>query len=205
MHLDVLTVEQREILLKLNVFKKQFYLVGGTAIALQIGHRFSIDFDLFTPKSFNQSLILSKFAGQNIVYKILFKNAEGLHLLCNTVKITFFEFPFPVKHPLIVSNQLSMPSLIDLSAMKAYALGRRSKWKDYVDMYFIMKNYFSFHQISVQAERLFGENFFFFLFKAQLGYFDDIDYSETVEFLPGFEVTDEIIKEFLSNVSLDRF
>ena len=45
-------------------------------------------------------------------------------------------------------DNIRLPELIDLAAMKAYALGRRSKWKDYVDLYFILKDYFTIEQIS---------------------------------------------------------
>ena len=53
MHLDVLTREQTELLPFLSQFAKRYYLVGGTAVALQLGHRQSIDFDLFTTSTMN--------------------------------------------------------------------------------------------------------------------------------------------------------
>jgi hypothetical protein len=53
MHLEILSLEQKELLSLISHFKRKYYLVGGTAIALHIGHRMSIDFDLFCEKSFN--------------------------------------------------------------------------------------------------------------------------------------------------------
>ena len=57
MHLEILSSQQRELLPFIAQFKRSFYLVGGTAIALHIGHRHSIDFDLFTIKKLNKSRI----------------------------------------------------------------------------------------------------------------------------------------------------
>ncbi len=205
MYLGVLNPEQQKILPVLAVFKKQYYLVGGTAIALQIGHRFSIDFDLFTQKSVNHTTIQKRLLDQDVFFTLLFKNAEGIHLLSKGVKMTFFEFPFAIKHPVPVKEYLTMPTLLDLASMKAYALGRRSKWKDYVDMYFLLKDYYSFEEISKQAEGIFGGAFSKKLFKTQLSYFEDVDYSEQVDFLPGFGVADDTIKGFLTDVGLSRF
>jgi hypothetical protein len=66
----------------------------------------------------------------------------------NSVKLTFFSFPFSVQHPVKVNSIITMPELLSLAAMKAFALGRRSKWKDYVDLYFIIKDHYTIQDIS---------------------------------------------------------
>jgi len=97
-----------------------------------------------------------------------------------------------------------MPRLLDLAAMKAYALGRRSKWKDYVDIYFILRDHISLNQITERTSILYGELFSEKLFRALLSYFDDIDYSEPVEFL-GPRIEENEIKEFLIEKAIDIF
>lgn len=87
--------------------------------------------------------------------------------------------------------------------MKAFALGRRSKWKDYVDLYFILKNHFTFNEISTRAEELFDQQFSGKLFRGQLSYFDDINYEEEVEYLIPHPPTENEIKEFLINTSIN--
>jgi hypothetical protein len=87
--------------------------------------------------------------------------------------------------------------------MKAFALGRSAKWKDYVDLYFIIKDFFSIKEITTEAEILFGGHFSGKLFREQLAYHKDIDYSEEVEFLSGFEVGKEEIKAFLIDKALE--
>lgn len=95
-----------------------------------------------------------------------------------------------------------MPDLLTLSAMKAYALGKRSKWKDYVDLYFILKNYYSVNEISEKANMIYTDLFSEKQFRAQLCYFNDIDYSETVTFLN--EAPSEIeIKTFLTETAIN--
>ena len=142
MYLDILTREQKELLPLISQFKREFYLVGGTAIALQ-------------------KLDLGKI--------------------------------------------IKIPDLISLGAMKAFALGRRSKWKDYVDLYFLLKNNYGLKEIVNKSIAIYGQEFSEKLFRAQLAYHEDIDYSEKVEFLPGFEVDENEIKAFLINVALEGF
>jgi hypothetical protein len=91
---------------------------------------------------------------------------------------------------------------LTLAALKAYALGRRSKWKDYVDLYFIIKSGVSLKRIISRADKIFGNNFNEKIFRVQLAYFKDIDYSEKVDYLPGFEIADERIKKELIQMSL---
>ena len=64
-----------------------------------------------------------------------------------------------------------LPDLLTLAAMKAFALGGRGKWKDYVDLYFIFKYHYTFDQVTDKAIRLFGDAFNEKLFKQQLAFF----------------------------------
>jgi len=124
--------------------------------------------------------------------------------MLNEVKITFYNYPYPVKHDKMVERYISMPSLLTLSAMKAFALGRRAKWKDYVDLFFIIKDNYSINDISTEANHIFGDLFSEKLFREQMAFHEDIDYSEPVEYLPGFEVSEKEIKDFLINMSLEN-
>jgi hypothetical protein len=202
MHLEILTEQQRQLLPFVSQFKRSFYLVGGTAIALQIGHRHSIDFDLFTAKRLNKSRIKQKVFELHYIKETLFDDVDQAHFYINDVKATFFYYPYPVEHPEILKDVISMPSLLSLAAMKAFALGRRAKWKDYVDLYFMLRDLFSIQEISIEAERIFGQLFSEKLFRGQLSFHKDINYSEPVEYMPGFEVPEQEIKEFLIDKSL---
>lgn len=95
-----------------------------------------------------------------------------------------------------------MPDILTLAALKAYALGRRAKWKDYVDLYIILKNFYSLPQIINRARQIFNHSFNEKIFRTQLIYFKDIDYSEKVIYQPGYKISDAKIKKFLTEISL---
>jgi Nucleotidyl transferase AbiEii toxin, Type IV TA system len=205
MHLNILNSDQQQLLPLLAKFKKEFYMVGGTAIALHIGHRLSIDFDLFKKGTIKPKAIVNKFQEQKEIVTVTL-NIEGqLNLDCRNVKFTFFEYEFDVPHPVNIKNSIMIPELLDLAAMKAYALGRRSKWKDYVDLYFILKDHFSIDEISERAADIYQDLFSEKLFRGQLNYFTGINFEEQVDFLPGFETDENIIKQFLTDAALTGF
>lgn len=104
-------------------------------------------------------------------------------MIAKGVKITFFSFPYKVPINSELPGIIKIPDLLTLTAMKAFALGRRAKWKDYVDLYFIIKYYYSVQEISVKAKLIFKDFFIEKQFIAQLGYFKGINYSEEVTFL----------------------
>lgn len=199
---DILHEHQQELLPALKGFSKKFYLVGGTAIALQIGHRRSIDFDLFTDKPIDKFKIKPHFQAPHVIQKILWEDHDQIHLMVNQVKITFFRYPFAIPATVSFQQVIKMPDLLNLAAMKALALGGRAKWKDYVDLYFLLKNYFSLREISANAKQLFEGAFNPKLFREQLSYYKDVDYSEAVEYMPGFETDQKVIEGFLTETSL---
>ncbi|MFH1160110.1 MAG: nucleotidyl transferase AbiEii/AbiGii toxin family protein [bacterium] len=120
------------------------------------------------------------------------------------MKITFYEYPFRIAAACSFEGVLRMPSLIDLAAMKAYALGRRSKWKDYVDLYFILRELYTVKQISESAFTIFNQLFSEKLFRAHLCFFKDIDYSEPIEYL-GTPIPENEIREFLIEKAIDLY
>jgi len=202
MHKEILNLSQQELLPLLSQFKREYYLVGGTAIALYIGHRRSIDFDLFKSSTINHKRNLDKITSTGHPYTITRRVSEQMNLIVNNVKITFFQYPFPIEPSEHFDNFIRMPSLIQLSAMKAYALGRRSKWKDYVDLYFILRNHFSIEEITHTSINIFGDLFSEKMFRSQLCYFEDIDYSEGVDYIIPNPPTDAEIKETLTEIAL---
>ena len=205
MHDNILTNEQRNLLPLIKAFSKDYYLVGGTAIALHIGHRRSIDFDLFTGIDIKRRSIRDRIEKDGFaIESVLYEAFDQLHVIVNSVKITFFNFPYGVQHPIDFEGIIRIPALLDLAAMKTYALGGRAKWKDYVDLYFILKDYHDLKKISSRAAEIFGNSFNAKLFREQLCYFDDIDYSEKIEYV-GEEIDDEAIKMFLRDIATTRF
>lgn len=204
MHKEILTKEQAGLLPLLNLFSKDFGMVGGTAIALHIGHRESIDFDLFTDKEFENLTIQKKLQKHIKIDHIIVNKLDEFTVIIKGVKFTFFYYPYKINFSKNFENIIKFPDLLTLAAMKSFALGRRAKWKDYVDLYFIMRDYFSIAKIIKKAKRIFGNEFNEKIFRAQLAYFKDIDYSEKIIYMKNHEVDDKIIKKELINFSLEK-
>jgi len=205
MHTEILSGKQQELLSVIAQFKRSFYLVGGTAIALYIGHRRSIDFDLFTFSRLNKARIKQKVMQAPFMKNTIFEDSDQIHFNLNEVKLTFFNYPYPVEHPQKLDNTISMPSLLSLAAMKAFALERRAKWKDYVDLYFIATNFYSIREIAVEADKIFGTLFSEKLFREQLAFHKDINYSEEVEYIVPNPPAEETVKEELIRMATDIF
>jgi nucleotidyltransferase AbiEii toxin of type IV toxin-antitoxin system len=183
MHSEALTEEGLRLFPALTAFD-DFYLAGGTALALQIGHRLSVDFDLFCEGLIDRTL-LSKvkkiFSG--IPVEPVINNPDELTASVGTVKMTFLSYPFPVIEPLVSVGGLPMLSVKEIGATKAYTIGRRGTYKDYVDLYFIVaEQHASLEEIIAIAERKFRHEFNSRLFTEQLLFMDDVrDYD--IDFL----------------------
>lgn len=201
MHLEIFNKDQQALLSWLARFSRKYYLVGGTAIALHLGHRRSLDFDLFTKDTISKSRLKDQLSQIPYPQQLLFEDIDQLHMMINRVKITFFQYPFDIEAPNKLPNDLKFPDLLALAAMKSFALGRRAKWKDYVDLYFIIKYHHSIEEISKKANEIFGDQYAEKLFRQQLAFHKDIDYTETVEYLVDAP-KDEEIRIFLVDRSV---
>jgi hypothetical protein len=202
MHKEILTPEQVRLLPLLQAVSKRFGLVGGTAVALHLGHRRSIDFDLFSYEPFDNTAVKRQVVKVAEITNTFVKHPGEYTFLCGVVKVTFFHYPYAIPYAEHLERIIKIPDLLTLAAMKAFALGKRAKWKDYVDLYFIMRDAHSFADIVRTGIELFGNEFNEKLFRVQLSYFDDINYSERVEFLPGHEVSEKTVKKTLTQLSI---
>jgi len=206
MHIEILSGKQINLLPLVAEFKKDYYLVGGTAIALQLGHRDSLDFDLFTFKPIKRKQIKNIIINRGFyVDNIIYEAFDQMHLIIDTIKVTFFQFPHKINAKIDFNKIINTPTLLDLASMKAYALGGRAKWKDYVDLYFILKHHFTLHQIIENTITVFGHFFNAKLFKEQLSYFEDINYSEPINYVGSERPTEQQIKDFLIEQALIEF
>jgi len=198
MHTEALTEEGLKLFPALRAFD-DFYLAGGTALALQIGHRVSVDFDLFSENAIDRAL-LSKvkrvFTGRRVQTAV--NNPDELTAFVDDVKITFLTYPFQFIEPLVAAEGVPMLSVKEIGATKAYTIGRRGTYKDYVDLYFIIaENHASLEDIIRMAELKFGTEFNSRLFTEQLLFMEDVhDYG--IDFLK-VPVTPEGITAFFKD------
>jgi len=174
----------------------EFYLAGGTALALQVGHRVSVDFDLFSEKPFAANLlsrIEEEFKGFNI--EIIENQSKQIDVTINGVNLSFIQYPFPIKYIKDKDLGINIAPIAEIAAMKAYAIGRRATLKDYIDLYFIIKDQFiSLKNLIELCEKKYGREFNARLLLGQLVYTKDIDMVD-ITFL-GDATTKEIIQSF---------
>jgi len=173
MHKEILTENQKKLLPLIKLFSNEYYLVGGTAIALHIGHRRSIDFDLFSTKTIKKNQIKAIITENSFpIEETIFEAYDQLHLVINHTKLTFFQFPYKIEAINNFEDIIKIPSLIDLAAMKSYALGGRAKWKDYVDLFFLLKFHYRLEEISLRLKifkSLYNDEVFYLKQKLLLG------------------------------------
>src|SRR3989339_1094751 len=175
MHFEVLGEQNKQIFTRLSALPN-FYLAGGTALALQIGHRVSVDFDLFNDIAISPQLfdsVSQVFHGLSL--QPVVNNSGELTMLANGIKVTFLHYPFPVVQDLINYEGLKLLAVTEIAASKAYTIGRRGSFKDYIDLYYvILEEHSDLNEIIAVADKKYGEEFNSRLFLEQLVYFDDI-------------------------------
>ena len=200
---DVLIPEQLNLARKLFPKIQKFYLAGGTALALQIGHRRSMDFDLASSEPIRTFDLERRIMAEGFKIQSVFTaTGDEFSILIEDTKVTFFYFPFPIQPKILwQTGRIKLPEIDELGAMKAYALGRRSQWKDYVDLFFLLKFKLSIDEIIAKAKQLFLNQFNTKLFREQLCYFEDIDSSEPIDYIEYAPEVSEI-KSFLENIAI---
>jgi len=176
MHHAALTEVGATVFPRLSRFYPDFYLVGGTALALQIGHRMSVDFDLFSDEELPRALLQKVrrvFPKTTVVPTI--NNPEQLNVTVSGVKVTLFWYRYPPVLPLVEYEQVKMASVPEIAVMKAFAIGQRGTYRDYVDMYFLLaENHVTIPQIFALAKQKYADEFNERLFLEQLVYMEDV-------------------------------
>lgn len=183
LHQEILDSQRKEVFTKLAAFKSDGFLAGGTALALQLGHRVSYDFDVFCAKPIGHAL-LKKARNNFAVKKVLVNNSDEFSFLtAGEIKISFIYYPFNLDKFLIKSaGRISLLSEEGVAVAKAYTINRRNSWRDYVDLYFLVEERgLGLKKIIIEAKKVYEEMFSEKLFLAQLIYTDDIAKSEIKE------------------------
>lgn len=148
----VLTADQKRVLeLLAPVMSEQdFYLVGGTALALQVGHRQSVDLDWFTQKTIPDALQLAQsIKGANIPFNIRSVERGTLHGDIEGVRVSFLEYRYPhLKNPILLGGPgYRVASLDDLCCMKLSAIAQRGSRKDFIDLYALLETHASLEEM----------------------------------------------------------
>lgn len=190
---------------------RNFYLAGGTGLALQVGHRVSVDLDLFTAEPsteiptediYAQCAKYFKHAG----VEIKLQSSDQLWLVINGVEVTFLAYPYGHKYPLLKEDGIPLADARDIAFQKALAIGRRNHARDYVDLaWMLRKGSLTLDDIIKGASELFNAKeegvFSPRLFLQQLVYTNALpDREAALNQLHTYESFDSIAKELMAAV-----
>jgi len=138
--LSMLDKKRRDLLKKLSFLEKYgFYLAGGTALALHIGHRISLDFDFYTEREFDARKLREKFDKEFKKVQETYIAEDTLGLEIDSIGMSFFKYPYPLIKPLQKVENIYLASLEDIAAMKIIAISQRGKRRDFIDIYFLIE------------------------------------------------------------------
>jgi Nucleotidyl transferase AbiEii toxin, Type IV TA system len=149
-----------------------FNLVGGTSLALQMGHRNSIDIDLFGNSEINFELFIEKLSEYGEV-KVAQSTKNILITKINNVKVDFVNYKYPLLIDCLFVDNIRMASKTDIAAMKLNAIAGRGSKKDFIDLYYLL-NEFSLREILDFYNQKFSDGSEFMVYKS-LSYFEDAD------------------------------
>ena len=204
MFYDILDKKRLDILPLLKIFKKDFYLAGGTSLALQIGHRDSIDFDFFRQGNLDTKKIFEQIQDIFYEHKIIKVQEEKntlTVLIDEDIKLSFFSYKYKTLKPLIDEKYLSLASVEDIACMKLSAILSRATNKDYIDLFYIFKKY-NIDEILNLAKEKFDDIDINLVLKS-LVYFGDVEF-EPIVFKHNAKVEFDEIKNFLISLLKKR-
>jgi predicted nucleotidyltransferase component of viral defense system len=197
MKYSVLDKKRKSLLPLFQIFKKDFYLAGGTGLALQLGHRKSYDFDFFSQEIFNENKLFKKIIsnlGDHQVQKTLADKSSLFVVFDNEINVNFLYYRYPLIKPTIKTKYLDLASLEDIACMKLLAISERIEFKDYVDIYYILKR-ISLKKLIIFFEKKIKDIDINFILKTLVD-FKEVEV-EPLEFMPSKKVSLEKIKKFI--------
>lgn len=200
MHTEILTPAQLEILEKIQESGGvPFYLAGGTALALLLGHRKSVDFDFFCEENFNEDDFNQNINGILPGFQRVRQAPRTLLGTWKDVSVSFFQYRYLAIAPSIATPwNLSLASLEDIAAMKLEAIGGRGSRKDFVDLYFLLKAHFTLEQVfAFFAQKFQGLDYDPYHRLRSLSYFEEADQQPMPEMLLPLDWTET--KAFFSS------
>ncbi len=135
---NILRPEQHQALGKLAVSRVfDWYLAGGTALALQLGHRTSLDFDFYSNEKLEDNKFLTPLRQSLPSIKISRQTEDTLQGTVDGVNISVFYYPYPLVKKVVDFPPIQLASLEDIAAMKIVAIVQRAKQRDFWDMYYL--------------------------------------------------------------------
>lgn len=192
LHYETVDEGTLELLKQLQSLRilSEMRLVGGTSLALQIGHRKSIDIDLFGNLSSDFENLIDELKTLGEVIPL--KNSINIHsLLINNIKVDIVNYEYEWLSNKIIIDNIHLATIQDIAAMKLNAIIGRGSKKDFIDLFFILKDY-SLATLMEFYSKKYHDGSIFLVLKS-LTYFEDAD-SEEMPFMFN-NITWQAVKE----------
>lgn len=177
--LQLRAIEPRALGLLKSLMQESFlahnFLVGGTALALQMGHRLSVDLDLFTHEPFEAERLLDALRDKYTVQALTVTNTIFITVV-EGIKVDCVRFKYPFAFPIMDSEGVRMADIRDIAPMKLDAVTKRGSKKDFFDMYYLFER-FSPQQILTWYDQMFQHSTSLHVIRS-LTYFEDAEQTE---------------------------
>jgi predicted nucleotidyltransferase component of viral defense system len=159
---------------KANILEP-WILAGGTALALQLGHRISIDLDFFTAESFEPQALRVKLAELGAL-EVQTMEMDTLHVLLDGVRLSYLRSEVPFLYEPVKYRGLRLADVRDIAAMKVIAVAGRGSKKDFVDLYAYLEAGGTFAELMRSVRQRYRDTKFneMHLLRS-LAYFDDAE------------------------------
>ena len=197
-NLKCLLPDTEAVLLKMLeecTFLEKYVLVGGSALSMHLCHRKSEDLDFFTYEDSFDKIEIFNYINTFERKEVLHQTEEQVDVLLNGVKVTFFNAKWSFLKPHSM-QQFNLASVESIAAMKVNVLFLRAKYRDYYDLYFLVKKSMSIRKVfECGLDILEGINYK--LFTVAILYTDDIE-DDHIEYLdPVEKLTKDEIRQYL--------
>jgi len=176
MHPEAVSAKTRRVLEKIRQsgLGRDFYLAGGTALAIQLGHRESLDLDWFSASDFSNSKIKEELASLG-KFELKSEEEGTIHGLLDGVRVSFLRYKYNLLFPFVDFEGVNLAEERDILAMKLDAISARGSKKDFVDLYFLMEKYTLEELIGFFEKKFSSMKFNRLHLLKSLAYFEDAD------------------------------
>jgi predicted nucleotidyltransferase component of viral defense system len=197
---SAIDLKTRQVLNKIKdaLVLDDFYLAGGTALSLILGHRKSVDLDFFCSRFPKVEILIAKL--KHLSPKIINQDKGTLDLYIDGVKVSFLEYKYPLIGDFLEFDGVKIASLDDIACMKLSAISSRGSKKDFIDLYFILQKKNLKELLSLFEKKFEGVNYQMAHILKSLIYFEEAEKDPDPLFLVSFDW--EKAKDFLKEVVL---
>jgi predicted nucleotidyltransferase component of viral defense system len=180
---------------------RDFYLAGGTALALYLGHRRSVDLDFFSAQPFNEDSLIAEL-GRLEEVAVISKSPRTVYLHIAGTKVSFIGYQYPLLFPLAEFTGLAVADVQDIACMKLSALASRGSRRDFIDLYAVSQQHSIAHLLDLFQQKFAPANYNLLHVRKSLTYFADAEQEPMPDMLVPFSWKE--VKQYFMDEARNR-